>query len=254
MAQKEFRPFWSERYWNIHNWRDTGTLQEADTRWNLWRYADAIDSIVAFRHCAYGFLPLTFDSSQDVHSQALLGFHMFLCCIGVSMHICFCEESVFCVSGRISCCVFSCFVKLVSNLSVANLKSVNFVFCQFQGFSVSNWFLAARAQVRRRPWIRKPFYISRQVYLHESTRVYTDSTKIPRQKTAFAWHFDDCEIWDHVRSIGTVGIAGRWICRSAFLIPWALFRSWVRCNISYCDFYFVQCHQDKFMFFLIFYT
>ena len=26
------------------------------------------------------FLPVTFDSSEDVHSQALLGFHMFLCC------------------------------------------------------------------------------------------------------------------------------------------------------------------------------
>lgn len=170
-------------------------------------------------------------------------------------------ESVFCVSGRISCCVFSCFVKLVFEKWYQIWK------CQFRVLSisrllrfkafvklVSNWFLAARAQVRRRPWIRKPFYISRLVYLHESTRRKRDSTTISRKtsknkKTAFAWHFDDCEIWDHVRSIGTVGIAGRWICRSAFLIPWALFRSWVRCNISYCDFYFVQCHQDKFMFF-----
>lgn len=120
---------------------------------------------------------------------------------------------------------------------------VNFVFCEISWLLrnlaklVSNWFLAARAQVRRRPWIRKPFYISRQVDLHESTRRKRDSTIISRKtsknkKTAFAWHFDDCEIWDHVRSIGTVGIAGRWICRSAFLIPWALFRSWVRCNIN----------------------
>lgn len=136
MAQKEFRPFWSERYWNIHNWRDTGTLQEADTRWNLWRYADAIDSIVAFRHCAYGFLPLTFDSSQDVHSQALLGFHMFLFCIyGVSMHIviglvCFGENFVLCFFHVLS---ISCFVK-------------------FRGFSAiwQNWYQIGSSQLELR--------------------------------------------------------------------------------------------------------
>ena len=245
MAQKEFRPFWSERYWNIHNWRDTGTLQEADTRWNLWRYADAIDSIVAFRHCAYGFLPLTFDSSQDVHSQALLGFHMFLFCIyGVSMHI---------VIGLV-CLV--CFGE--------NFVLCFFVFCQFfKASPFQNWYQIGSSQLELRSEDVRGF---ESHFTFQGWSTYTslhgknkNSTTISRKKsknkkTAFAWHFDDCEIWDHVRSIGTVGIAGRWICRSAFLIPWALFRSWVRCNISYCDFYFVQCHQDKFMFFLIFYT
>ena len=193
MAQKEFHPFWSERYWNIHNWRDTGTLQEADTRWNhflkgLWRYADAIDSIVAFRHCVYGFLPVTLTPPR--------------------------------MCTRRPCWDFTCF--FAAYTAYRDRKCVSrkwfFMFCQFQGCFFCNLRLAieiypaTRTQVRRRPWIRKPFYISRLVYtdsgFHNSSRKFHGISWSTKNGIclAFRWLWDIMR--DHVRSVGTVGRLG----------------------------------------------
>lgn len=106
-------------------------------------------------------------------------------CISVSVKkVCFVFRGEFrCIS------VFSCFVK-------------------FQGFSVSrllsNWYQIGSSQLELRSEDVRGFeshftFQGWRVYLHESTRRKRDSTTISRKtsknkKTAFAWHFDDCEI------------------------------------------------------------
>lgn len=163
MAQKEFHPFWSERYWNIHNWRDTGTLQEADTRWNhflkgLWRYADAIDSIVAFRHCVYGFLPVTLTPPR--------------------------------MCTRRPCWDFTCF--FAAYTAYRDRKCVSrkwfFMFCQFQGCFFCNLRLAIEIYPATRSSSSGPkTSVDSKAILH--FKVGLHGFRIPQQLTKISRHF-----------------------------------------------------------------